>query len=95
MKKLISLLLACVLLLTLSTVTFAESVLGGNEEETITGDQYDDAQKDDKENEKEEDKKEESLPQTGIEDSGTGILLIVCAASAIFAYRKVKEYKNI
>lgn len=35
------------------------------------------------------------LPQTGIEDYNIGILLIICVASAIFAYKKVKDYKNI
>lgn len=36
-----------------------------------------------------------SLPQTGIEDSGMGMLLIICVASAIFAYRKISDYRNI
>jgi len=35
------------------------------------------------------------LPQTGIEDYNIGILLIICVASAIFAYKKVSDYKNI
>ena len=35
------------------------------------------------------------LPQTGIEDYNIGILLIICVASAIFAYKKVNDYKNI
>lgn len=35
------------------------------------------------------------LPQTGIEDYNIGILLIICIASAIFAYKKIKDYKNI
>lgn len=37
----------------------------------------------------------EDLPQTGIEDYNIGILLIICVASAIFAYKKVNDYKNI
>lgn len=36
-----------------------------------------------------------NLPQTGIEDYNIGILLIIFTASAIFAYRKVTDYKNI
>lgn len=36
-----------------------------------------------------------NLPQTGIEDYNVGILLIICVASAIFAYKKVNDYKNI
>lgn len=35
------------------------------------------------------------LPQTGIEDYNIGVLLIICVASAIFAYRKINDYKNI
>jgi len=35
------------------------------------------------------------LPQTGIEDYNIGILLIICVISAIYAYNKVKQYKNI
>lgn len=35
------------------------------------------------------------LPQTGIEDYNIGILLIICIASAIFAYKKINDYKNI
>lgn len=36
-----------------------------------------------------------NLPQTGIEDYNVGILLVICVASAIYAYKKVKYYKNI
>ena len=35
------------------------------------------------------------LPQTGIEDYNVGILLIICVASAIYAYKKVNDYRNI
>ena len=35
------------------------------------------------------------LPQTGIEDYNIGILLIICIATAIFAYRKITDYRNI
>ena len=35
------------------------------------------------------------LPQTGIEDYNIGILLIICVASAIYAYRKVNDYRSI
>lgn len=35
------------------------------------------------------------LPQTGIEDYNIGILLIICVASAIFAYRKITDYRSI
>ena len=36
-----------------------------------------------------------NLPQTGIEDYNVGILLVVCIASAIYAYKKITDYKNI
>ena len=36
-----------------------------------------------------------NLPQTGIEDYNIGILLIICITSAIFAYRKINDYRNI
>ena len=36
-----------------------------------------------------------NLPQTGIEDYNVGILLVIAIASAIFAYKKVQDYKNI
>lgn len=39
--------------------------------------------------------KNTDLPQTGIEDYNIGILLIICIGSAIFAYKKVSDYKNI
>ena len=38
---------------------------------------------------------DEDLPQTGIEDYNVGILLVICVASAIFAYKKINDYKNI
>ena len=38
---------------------------------------------------------EDDLPQTGIEDYNIGILLIIFIASAIFAYKKINDYKNI
>ena len=35
------------------------------------------------------------LPQTGIEDYNIGILIVICVASAIFAYKKINDYKNV
>ena len=37
----------------------------------------------------------DTIPQTGIEDGYVGILLIVFVAASIFAYKKMKDYKNI
>lgn len=37
-----------------------------------------------------------NLPKTGIEDyTGLIVVTIVLGASAVFAYKKIKEYKNI
>ncbi len=37
-----------------------------------------------------------SLPKTGIEDSlPVGILVVVLGISAIYAYKKIQDYKNI
>ena len=35
------------------------------------------------------------LPQTGVADYNVGLLLIICVGSAIFAYKKISDYKNI
>ena len=35
------------------------------------------------------------LPQTGIEDYNIGILLIICIASAMYAYKKINDYRSI
>lgn len=35
------------------------------------------------------------LPKTGIEDYNVGILLIIFVTSAIFAYKKSSDYKNV
>lgn len=35
------------------------------------------------------------LPQTGIEDYSVGIMIIICIASAIYAYKKVRDYNSI
>ena len=37
----------------------------------------------------------DTIPQTGIEDGYVGILLIVFVTASIFAYKKMKDYKNI
>lgn len=39
--------------------------------------------------------KNTNLPQTGIEDYNVGILLVISIASAIFAYKKIIDYRNI
>ena len=36
-----------------------------------------------------------NLPQTGIEDYNIGILLVISIASAMFAYKKIADYRNI
>ncbi len=100
MKKLISLILVSVLLVTLSTAVYATNdVLGGGDNNNvteITGNEYNNAQNvlgnSANNNTNNTDGK---LPQTGANDYVLAILLVVCAGSAIFAYQKVSKYKNI
>lgn len=92
MKKLISLMLISFIVIAISTTAFATDILNpenGNNVTTITGNEYNSAQSNNAAG------NNTSLPQTGIEDSGLGILLIICAISAVFAYKKISDYKNI
>lgn len=41
------------------------------------------------------DEDETKMPKTGIEDYGVGILLVIGITSAIYAYKKIKDYRNI
>lgn len=91
MKKVIGLILISVMLVAFSVNVYAEDVLGDkNETTTITGTEYENAQKNEAKN-----NNTTTLPQTGVDDFGVGILLIVCASSAIFAYKKISDYKGI
>jgi len=98
MKKIISLIMLSIII-TISTVAFAsEAVVNNavvnnnavdnnvvkNNVTTITGNEYDEAQKEDT-----------KLPQTGIEDYNLVILFVVCVAGAMFAYKKVNDYRDI
>lgn len=87
MKKLVSLIVLSIIIMSLSVNVFATGVLG-NGATTITGNQYEDAQQNTQNN-------TTTLPQTGSGDLGLGVLLVVCAASAIFAYKKVSDYRGI
>ena len=101
MKKVISLILISMMLIVLSTNVFATGVLDDDNTTTITGNEYENAQKNDVLNtttnktSNNTQTNETTLPQTGVENFGLGILLIVCAGSAIFAYKKVSDYKGI
>lgn len=92
MKKLVSLIVLSIMIITLSVNVFAtDSVLGdgtGNNTTTITGNEYENAQKNTANN-------NSALPQTGVEDYGVGILFVIFAAGAIFAYKKVSDYRDI
>ena len=79
--KVVMIILVAILLISVSTRVFATEV--------ITPDQYEGAEED------KEDKKEESLPQTGAEDYWVVMLAVFCVGSAMFAYRKVSDYRNI
>jgi len=90
MKKVISLILISAMLIVFSANVYATGVLDDdNGATTITGNEYENAQQNNTEN------NETTLPQTGVENFGLGILLLVCAGSAIFAYKKVSDYKGI
>ena len=108
--KEILIMLISIVLITVSTTAFAtDLVLGGdNNAKPITGNEYDNAQVPQQNNttngnnttgnnttKKYNTTNNTSLPQTGVEDYNIGILLIVCIGSAIFAYKKITDYKNI
>ena len=131
MKKIIDvkeimIILISVVLITVSTVAFAtEEIFGlGNNTQSVTGDEYKNAQRPDVENVpgnntpgnntpgnnvpgnnntgnntvktyNTNNTNKTDLPQTGIEDYNIGIVLIICVASAIYAYKKVGDYRNI
>ena len=88
MKKVISLILISLVIMTLSVSVFATDVLGDGSTQ-ITGNQYEDAQKNNTQN------NTTTLPQTGAGDLEVGVLLVVCIASAIYAYKKVSDYRGI
>jgi len=88
MKKLVSLIILSIMIMMLSVNVFATDVLGGSGATTITGNEYEGAQQNTQNN-------TTTLPQTGSGDLGLGVLLVVCAASAIFAYKKVSDYRGI
>ena len=107
--KEIMIILISVMLIAFATNVFAVDpnlVLGDNTT-IITGNEYGNAQQPDVDNTNTNsntnntvkkyntNNSKEDLPQTGIEDYNIGILLIICVASAIFAYKKVNDYKNI
>ena len=90
MKKIVSLILISVMIIIFSANVYATGVLDvDNSTTTITGNEYQNAQQNNTQN------NESTLPQTGVENLGLGILLIACAGSAIFAYKKVSDYKGI
>ena len=94
MKKVLSLVMIIVCIgLIMSSSVFAinPSITVNNGQITaITGNDYQDAQGNETKDEA-SNNSTEKFPQTGIEDN-VGILLIVCVASAIFAYKKIKYY---
>ena len=98
MRKIISLVLLTVLLITISTVAFATNSVLGDDNNNVTQipkNEYENAQNNVLGTTTNNNTNNSTLPQTGIQDSGLGILLVVCIASAIFAFKKVSDYKNI
>lgn len=88
MKKLVSLIVLSIMIIALSVNVFASDAVLGNGATTITGNQYEDAQQNTSNN-------NSALPQTGVETYSVGILLVVCIAGAMFAYKKVNDYKGV
>jgi len=86
MKKVISLILISAMLIVFSVNVYATDVLDDNSTTIITENEYENVQKNNTAT---------TLPQTGVDNFGLGILLLVCAGSAIFAYKKVSAYKEI
>lgn len=110
MKKVFSLILISIMLIAFSANVYANNVLDGvlnneNEATTITGNEYENAQKNTQNTQnttknnttKNNTTKDTTtkLPQTGAEDFGVVMLLVVCIGSTIFAYKKVRDYKGI
>ena len=100
MKKVISVMLVMIMIVMISKSVFAidpSNLLGNKNDEgqtTITPDQYQNAQNNNTNNTT-NNTNNTSLPQTGIEDGNIGVLLIICIGSAIFAYKKINDYRNI
>lgn len=93
MKKIVSLILISIMIMTLSFSVFATET---NDLTEITDEEYQNAQKEDEEKvNKVENNVTGSLPQTGVEDYNVAILLVVFGACAIFAYKKVRDYRDI
>lgn len=90
MKKIVSLILIFMIIMSISITAFAtDSVLGDGLDDdttTITGNEYEDAQKN---------TNTSALPQTGADDYKIATLFVIFVAGAIFAYKKVSDYRDI
>lgn len=96
MKKLVSLILIFMVIMTISIAVFATDVLGdGNNTTTITGNEYQNAQQNDVLGNNSNNNNTSALPQTGTQDYVAAILFVVFATGAIFAYKKVSDYRDI
>lgn len=93
MKKIVSLILIFMVIMSMAITTFATDVLEDDNTTTITGNEYENAQKNDVLNNN--NNNSSVLPQTGSQDYGVAILFVVFAAGAIFAYKKVSDYRDI
>ena len=111
MKKVISLkeilvvLISVILITVATTVSAADVVLGDNNTPTITENEYNNAQTVPQGNNTANtsnnaannlmNNNNTDLPQTGIQDYNIAILLVIGIASAVFAYKKISDYKNV
>ena len=95
MKKLVSLILVFMVIMTISVAVFATDVLGDDNTTTITGNEYEDAQQNDVLNNNNSNNNTATLPQTGTQDYAIAMLFLVFATGAIFAYKKISDYRDI
>jgi len=94
MKKIVSLILISIMIIVIATNIYAtEGVLGDGNSTTVTEEEYQDAQKENVENNATNNNT--SLPQTGIEDYNVTIMLVITVGVALFAYKKILEYRDI
>ena len=101
--------LVSVVLITVSTSVYATGIVLGDNGTTVSPNEYENAQQVPQDNNTTNNtsnntanrannvnnNNSSSLPQTGIQDYNIGIIMVICVASAIFAYKKINDYKNV
>ena len=106
LKEILVVLISVILITVATTVFAADVVLGDNNTPTITENEYNNAQtvpqgnntantSNNAANNLMNNNNNTDLPQTGIQDYNIAILLVIGIASAVFAYKKISDYKNV